>query len=183
MTTYSKQKLSVKLQAVITFAAILAAVAMPQILHLIGKFSGLDVALGELLLPMHFPVIVAGLVAGPYVGACVGFMSPIISTLLTGMPHSAVLPFMIVELFSYGLTAGILQHAKISPVIKTLIVQISGRLLRFIAVTAAVYLLHNTNIGIISVWTGITKGLIGIIIQLIFIPFIMNKIKIFNTDK
>ncbi|RKY70366.1 MAG: ECF transporter S component, partial [Candidatus Latescibacterota bacterium] len=41
---------------------------------------------GKVFLPMHFPVIVAGLLFGPFSGLLVGLFSPVLSFLLTGMP-------------------------------------------------------------------------------------------------
>lgn len=48
--------------------AVLAAVAVTQVFHLLGAASGLGTALGEAFLPMHLPVILVGLLAGPYEG-------------------------------------------------------------------------------------------------------------------
>ena len=59
---------------------------------------------------MHLPTFVAGLVLGPVAGLIVGAGSPMVSSLLTGMP---VAPFymvpMVFELGTYGLVAGLLR--------------------------------------------------------------------------
>ena len=113
--TYAKPKLSVKTQTLATIVAIVAAVVLPQLFHLMGAVSGLGTALGETFLPMHLPIILAGLLAGPYVGAIAGVLSPLISFALTGMPTAAMLPFMMIELFVYGLTSGLLRNAPNCP--------------------------------------------------------------------
>ena len=46
---------------------------------------GLGIA-GTVLLPMHIPVFICGLVCGGALGTACGFILPILSSLLTGMP-------------------------------------------------------------------------------------------------
>ena len=66
---------------------------------------------GRIFLPMHLPTFVAGLVLGPAAGLVVGAGSPMLSSLLTGMP---VAPFymvpMVFELATYGLVSGLLRR-------------------------------------------------------------------------
>ena len=62
--TMSKPKLSVKVQTLATVTAIVAAVAVPQLFHVMGAVSGLGTSLGETFLPMHLPIIIVGLLAG-----------------------------------------------------------------------------------------------------------------------
>ena len=52
---------TVKGKVLLTVGAIAGAVALPQVVHLIGAAAGVGTALGELLLPMHFFVLLAGL--------------------------------------------------------------------------------------------------------------------------
>lgn len=74
LKTTDKPRLSVKAQTLATIAAIVGAVAVPQIFHGLGAVSGLGTALGEAFLPMHLPIILVGLLAGPYAGAIAGLM-------------------------------------------------------------------------------------------------------------
>lgn len=62
-------RLSVSVKAAATVLAIVAAVALPQLFHVIGAVSGRGTALGVAFLPMHLPIIFVGLIAGPAVGA------------------------------------------------------------------------------------------------------------------
>ena len=92
----NKTKLSIKTQTIAAFITVVAAVALPQVFHLMGIISGTGTALGAALLPMHLPVIIVGLLAGPYAGAAAGLVSPAISFALTGMPAAVMLPFMMI---------------------------------------------------------------------------------------
>ena len=118
-----------------------------------------------------------GIFAGPYVGAIVGFASPIISTLLTGMPKEVMLPFMVVELFAYGLSAGLLRETSMPTFAKVLVSQVAGRVLRAMALAVSIYLIGNTNIAISTVWTSIPTGLIGLALQIAIIPLVVNRLE------
>lgn len=82
----------------------LAAVVLPSAAHL----AGLPV---RSLLPMHWPVILAGLAYGWRAGALVGLAAPVASYLVSGMPLPHILPAMTVELGAYGLLAGLARQA------------------------------------------------------------------------
>ena len=61
-------------------------------------------------LPMHWPVILAGLCYGWRSGALIGLAAPGVSFLLSGMPPPAVLPAMTAELAAYGFCAGFFRE-------------------------------------------------------------------------
>lgn len=65
----------------------------------------------RLLLPMHWPVILAGLVYGWKGGGVVGLLAPAVSFGLSGYPRPGILPAMTVELFVYGAVAGYAREA------------------------------------------------------------------------
>ncbi len=62
------------------------------------------------LLPMHWPVILAGILYGWRAGAITGALAPLLSYLLSGYPLPNILPSMTAELFAYGLIAGMLRQ-------------------------------------------------------------------------
>jgi len=72
--------------------------------------------IGNMLLPMHLPVLVCGLVCGWKWGAVVGFVLPLLRSMLFQMPP--LLPTMrtggalcmAFELMTYGLAAGLLYR-------------------------------------------------------------------------
>jgi len=80
-----------------------AAVLLPAAAHLTG-------APVRWLLPMHWPIILAGLVYGWRSGLVVGLLAPVSNWLLTGYPLPMVLPAMTVELALYGFIAGWLRE-------------------------------------------------------------------------
>lgn len=172
-----KNKLSVKAQTLYTLGAITAAVLLPQLLHIMGAVSGTGTALGETFLPMHLPIILVGFLAGPYAGAVSGLVSPLLSFAFTGMPKEAMLPFMMIELLVYGLTAGLLSNVKIPAIAKVLIVQISGRAVRAAAILIAVYALKNTAVPAAVIWNSITAGIFGIALQWALIPLIIYRVE------
>lgn len=77
-----------------------AAVVLPSVSHAFGWPV-------RSFLPMHWPVILAGLVFGWRAGALVGLFAPMLSFLVSGMPLPHILPAMTVELGAYGLLAGL----------------------------------------------------------------------------
>ncbi len=86
---------------VISALCIALGVVLPFTLHAIPNA-------GSILLPMHIPVLLCGLACGwPYGLAC-GVLTPLLSSLVTGMPPMAYLPSMMCELAAYGLVAGLL---------------------------------------------------------------------------
>ena len=65
--------------------------------------------IGNTLLPMHFPVLLCGLVCGWQYGGCVGLVLPFLRSLIFGMPPiypNAV--WMACELAAYGAVIGLL---------------------------------------------------------------------------
>ncbi|MEG2054700.1 MAG: ECF transporter S component, partial [Oscillospiraceae bacterium] len=64
--------------------------------------------LGKMLLPMHIPVLLAGFVCGAPWGLVVGVVTPILRSLIAGMPQLfPVAAAMAFELGTYGLLAGL----------------------------------------------------------------------------
>ena len=175
--TIERPRLSVKVQTIATLAAIVGAVAVPQVFHLLGAASGLGTSLGEAFLPMHLPIILVGLLAGPYAGAIAGLLGPLASFALSGMPGMVMLPFMMIELCGYGLAAGLLRNTKLPTFGKVVIAQIAGRAVRAVAILAAVYLLGNESVRVASVWTSIATGLFGIALQWALLPLIVYRVE------
>ena len=175
-TALSKRKLSVKVQTIATVSAVAAAIALPQIFHLMGSMSGLGTSLGEIFLPMHLPIILVGLLAGPYAGAISGIFSPLLSFWLTQMPTAAMLPFMMIELCIYGLCAGMLRGTRMPTILKVLIAQLAGRGIRAIAIVTAFYA-FSSSIPVAAIWNSIAKGIIGLVLQWSLLPLIVYRVE------
>lgn len=181
--TLEDSRLSVKTQTLAAIGAVVCAVALPQLFHLMGAISGLGTALGETFLPMHLPVMLVGLLAGPYAGAVSGFLAPLISHALSGMPMIGMLPFMMIELCVYGLTAGLLRTAKLPVLGKVIAAQIAGRAVRALAILFAVYVLGNTAVPVAMIWTSISTGLFGLVLQWTFLPLIVFRVENRNAGE
>ena len=146
------------------------AVVLPQTLHAIPNA-------GSVLLPMHIPVLLCGLVCGwPYGLAC-GLLAPVMSHFITGMPGAAYLPAMICELAAYGLISGLTAQF-IHTGKRT--VDIYIQLISAMLLGRVVYGLVNALIfkaGAYSMEIFITAAFVtalpGIVIQLVFLPAIV----------
>lgn len=90
---------SVKKACVCSFCIALSAV-LPLLFHALG--------LGAAFSPLHLPALLCGLLCGWPYGAFCGAAGPVISSLVSGMPSSPQLTYMIPELCAYGLFAGLL---------------------------------------------------------------------------
>lgn len=145
---------------------------------------------GKMLLPMHIPVLLAGLVLGGPLGMVVGLVTPILRSLLFTMPPmfpTAVA--MSFELAVYGLISGLLylllgkRPWAIYP--SLVIAMLIGR-----AIWGAVTLLFFNLQGNVFTWSAFTAGAFtdafpGIVLQLILIPplvIILGKIKLLSDD-
>ena len=170
-------KKTFKTKTLITAAAILAAVALPQFFHVVGAVSGLGSALGETFLPIQLPVLLAGLLAGSVVGIIAGALSPLISFALSGMPAAGMLPFIMIELAGYGLAAGALSKMKMPVFYKLLLTQIAGRTIRATAILIAVYGLGSQIADIAGIWNSVITGLPGILLQWCLLSLLMFRIE------
>lgn len=170
---YSLPRISIKMQTLSAIIAIACAVVLPQIIHTIGLVSGSNSALGEILLPMHLPIILVGFIAGPYAGTLTGLLAPVISFILTTMPGQLMLPFITIEMVCYGLAAGLIRNAKVNSLVKVIIVQIVGRTVRAVAILAGFYLFAGAVAPKI-ILTSIAVGFVGILIQWMVIPMIIK---------
>lgn len=142
-------------------------------------FTGQIPQIGNMLLPMHLPVLLCGLICGSGWGALVGFVLPLLRGLLFGMPP--VFPAgiaMAFELMTYGLVVGVLySRSKWKCVIalyRALIpAMLAGRLVWGIVRT----MLTGAG-GEAFTWAMFLSGAFftaipGIILQLVFIPIMM----------
>ena len=97
--------------------------------------------------------------------------------MLTGMPTSAMLPFMMIELCAYGLFAGLLRNAKMPCILKVLTAQVAGRAVRAVAILIAVYLIGSKSVAVPMIWKSLAAGIPGIILQLCIIPLVDYRVK------
>ena len=68
---------------------------------------------GNMLCPMHFPVLLAGFVLGGPWGLALGFLAPLLRSVLFGMPPLYPIAIaMAFELATYGAVAGWMYKAR-----------------------------------------------------------------------
>lgn len=135
--------------------------------------------IGQMLLPMHLTVLLCGLICGWQYGLVVGAITPILRSVLFGMPRlypTAIVMFF--ELATYGLVAGLIYHRmkkqNVFAVYLSLIVSmIAGR----IVYGAASYLLLTLRAESYTLslfFAGAFFNAIpGIVLQLVLIPVLM----------
>ncbi|MCL2696991.1 MAG: ECF transporter S component [Oscillospiraceae bacterium] len=184
-STLALSKNTIKTKTLAVLAAIAAAVALPQVFHYLGVLSGFGPMPGATFLPMHIPVLIAGFMAGPAAGLIAGALSPVFSFVFTSaafdtpMPALIILPFMVIELAGYGFIAGLLCKSKKPVLLNLMIAQAAGRALRALAVLIAVFIfgLNNPPTAVSTIWTTITIGLPGILLQWALIPLFIHRFK------
>jgi len=76
-------------------------ILLPMVFHSIPNA-------GSIFLPMHIPVLLSGFICSWPFSLAAGLVTPLLSSLLTGMPSAARLPAMVCELAVYGMMSGLL---------------------------------------------------------------------------
>jgi len=140
-------------------------VGLPVLAHL----SGAPV---RVLLPMHWPVILAGLVYGWRGGALTGLLAPSVSFLISGLPLPIILPAMTAELFTYGFVTGLFRERfRWNPFGSVAIALVLGRVAFIFAVvfgsaTATNYLEYFK--------VALLPGFFAGIAQIVLLPFLSS---------
>ena len=135
--------------------------------------------IGSMLLPMHIPVFLCGLICGWKYGAVVGFMLPLMRSMLFGMPK--LFPSacsMAFELATYGLIAGLIYGLSRWQCIRALYRAMIGAMIAGRVVWGIVQIILLGISGGSFTWQMFIAGAFlnaipGIIVQLILIPAIM----------
>lgn len=141
-------------------------------------FTGQIPQIGSLLLPMHLPVLVCGLICGWQYGTVVGFVLPLMRMSMFGMPPLLTAVAMAFELAAYGGIAGFLYNRSrwqcVVALYRSLVIaMIGGRI-----VWGAVRVLMTGVAGEAFTWQMFMAGAFlnavpGIILQLVLIPALM----------
>jgi cyclopropane fatty-acyl-phospholipid synthase-like methyltransferase/uncharacterized membrane protein len=145
-------------------------IVLPLAFHFVANAGGI-------FLPMHLPVLLAGFICGPVYGLFIGVFGPLLSSLMTGMPPSPVLPGMMCELGTYGLFSGLL--IRLLPIKKEgvriyISLLVSMLLGRCVAGLVNMYVTQSKNYSW-AYWASaeFVTCLPGIVIQLSIIPLIV----------
>ena len=171
----------------LAIAAMLLAIG-----YVLPFFTGQIQQIGNMLLPMHLPVMLAGLILGWQYGLAVGFITPITRSLIFGMPMlypSAVA--MAFELATYGAVIGLLyalfKRRGVLSVYSALIPSmLLGRAVWGIVMTAILGISGDAFTLSAFLAGAFLNAVPGIVLQLILIPFIMlllDKTKVVRFSK
>lgn len=168
----------------LVFSAMLVAIGL-----VLPFITGQLKQIGNMLLPMHLPVILCGFICGWQYGLAAGALLPLLRSVLFGMPtlypNATAMAF---ELASYGFITGIVYaHSKkrgILSVYKALIcAMLGGRIVWGVAEVLLLGIESNGFTYHTFIAGAFLNSVPGIILQLILIPAIMaalNRAKIIS---
>lgn len=174
MSTNKNERKMTSLQVrKLTYAALFLAIAL-----VLPFITGQIPEIGSALCPMHIPALLCGFMCGWPWGLAVGFIAPLLRSVLFGMP--AMFPgavSMAFELAVYGAMAGwlrqVLPKTKGATYAALLIAMVAGRI-----VWGTVRLILAGLTGSSFTWTlflagAVTNAIPGIILQLVMIPILV----------
>ena len=143
---------------------------------------------GSMLCPMHIPALLCGFFCGWPWGVAVGFIAPVLRSVLFGMPPMfPVAICMSFELATYGAVSGWLYaklpKKKISIYGALLSAMVVGRLVwgvaRFVCTG-----LDASAFGISAFWAGaVATAIPGIIVQIVLIPLLVMALEKHNPAR
>ena len=181
MSNNSKKSTFNTLNTVTTAMLCAVAVILATTLHAFPVLAANGLA--KLLAPMHFPILLVGILCGPVYGVIGGAITPVVSYLMGGAkmdPTSLVT--MIVELAVYGLMTGLLRKVflknpttnKFYSTLVLIIAMVVGRTIQALLKT---FIIASEDAFIPTLWANFihsfesTWG--GIVAQLILIPALL----------
>lgn len=138
-----------------------------------------NVLLGGMLLPMHIPVLLCGFVCGWPWGLAVGFIAPLLRSVLVGMPPMMPTALaMAFELAAYGMFAGMLYNALQKNTVNVYVSLIAAMLLGRVVwgvITFALYALFMTNAFTLPMFFAgaFVNAWPGIVVQIVLIPLLV----------
>ena len=137
--------------------------------------------IGQALSPMHIPALLCGFICGPFWGAAVGFVAPLLRHLMFGMPPLMTAIAMAFELAAYGFFAGLFYKIlpkKIPYIYVSLVgAMIVGRIVWGI-VKLFISIAQASEFTFAAFIAGAVTGAIpGIICHIILVPLIVIALK------
>lgn len=142
-------------------------------------FTGQIPQIGNMLLPMHLPVILCGFICGWKYGLVVGAITPVLRSAVFGMPPMYPTAIaMAFELAAYGFLVGFLfRNARwqcLKSLYRCLIISMLGGRVVWGFVMTVILGLGENGFTLTAFLTGAFLNAIpGIIVQLILVPAIM----------
>ena len=153
-----------------TALCVALGLVIPQVFHMFGA--------GTVFLPMHIPVLLCGFICGGPYGLLCGALTPLVSSLLTGMPP--LMPVgvpMMAELAAYGFLTGVLYKKTKNTYLSLILAMLGGRV---VSAFAKIVLMGVTGTPF-ALQAFLTSAFItpwpGIIIQILVIPVLVMALK------
>lgn len=157
----------------LTYAALFLALAL-----VLPFLTGQIPQIGSALSPMHIPVLLCGFLVGWPWGLAVGFIAPLLRSVIFGMP--VMVPgavAMAFELAVYGLVSGILYRLlpkkKWSIYVTLIVAMLAGRVIWGIARLIIAGLSGNSFTWALFLAGAFTNAVPGIILHIVLIPVIV----------
>ncbi len=150
-------------------------------------FTGQIPAVGKKLLPMHIPVLLCGLICGWQYGLGVGFVLPLLRSLLFTMPKLyPVAIAMAFALLTYGLVIGLVyrrlaKKGTVGVYAALLTAMAAGRLVWGAAEVVLLGLNGNAFTAQAFLAGALLNAVPGILVQLILIPAVMAALQKANA--
>ena len=168
-----------KTNKIIVRKMVLAAMFL-SVGFILPMFTSQIKEIGDTLLPMHIPTMLCGLICGSQYGLFVGFLLPILRSLIFNMPPiypNAI--WMAIELATYGFVIGfVYSHIKFKDIkgiyLSLVSSMIVGRITWGISKTIFFGFANKSFTLSMFIVGGFVDALPGIILQLIFIPLIVT---------
>lgn len=156
-------------------ASLLLAIGM-----ILPFFTGQIPAIGNMLLPMHIPVLLCGFACGTGYGLLTGALLPVVRSMIFGMP--ILFPnglAMAVELAVYGAVTGLLgkrlRRSYKHIYLALIIAMLCGRIAWGVASVVLYSIAGSGFTWKVFVAQGFANGIPGVLIQLILIPAIVKR--------
>lgn len=156
----------------ITYSALFLALAM-----VLPFLTGQIPEIGSMLCPMHIPALLCGFLCGWPWGLAVGFISPLLRSMIFGMPPTWVAIPMAFEMATYGAVSGWLyrklEKSNGRIYLSLISAMVAGRLVWGL-VKFLLAGLQGTEFSLALFLSGaITTAIPGIILQLVLIPVLV----------
>lgn len=153
---------------VVTALMLAVGMLLPNLFHMF--------AAGTVMLPMHIPVFLCGLICGPLYGGMCGFILPWLSAVFTGMPPlfpTAIA--MCFELCIYGVVSGYLYQRRGLHILPSMLVaMLAGRAVSGVANLLLLGFAGRPYTLMAFLTASFVTGVPGIITQLVSVPLIVE---------
>ena len=157
----------------LTLSAMFLAIAL-----VLPFVTGMIPTIGNMLLPMHLPVFLCGLICGWQYGGVVGFICPLLRFSIFGMPKMPMCIGMAFELAAYGLIVGLVYGLSkwkcVYSLYRAMIVAMIGG--RIVWAVARIIMVGAANVPFsweVFLTSGFVEAIPGIILQLVLIPVLV----------